>query len=172
MKKTLPTEAIANELAGSSSFFQKPKKQTETHSSPPRKRKSVKNNIGVNPKLNQAIKQTQKDEKMHDSKQSEQESQVVRDNGGSQDNTHASYQASTIERIRKVVKDNGREVTYVRLSPEEKQLVKDLVYTYGRMGIKTSENEIVRIALNYILEDYQESGKESVLEKVIEALNA
>jgi hypothetical protein len=48
----------------------------------------------------------------------------------------------------------------------------DIVYTYKRQGVKTSENEINRIAINFLIEDYAKNGKESVLAKVIEALNA
>jgi hypothetical protein len=63
-------------------------------------------------------------------------------------------------------------VSFVRLTPEEKGHLADLVYTYKRQGIKTSENEINRIAVNYILSDYVENGAESVLARVIAALRA
>lgn len=88
----------------------------------------------------------------------------------------ASYQdsrhESQIESIRKVVKTIGKEVAFVRLTPEEKRRLEDIVYAFKRQEIKTSENELLRIALNHLLDDYQENGKESVLAKVIAALNA
>lgn len=80
--------------------------------------------------------------------------------------------AAAIEPIRKVVKVPGREVSFVRLSPEEKARVADIVYTYKRQGQKTTENEINRIALNYLLHDYQEHGERSVLARVLAALRA
>ncbi len=80
--------------------------------------------------------------------------------------------ATTIEAIRKVVKGPGREVSFVRLTPEEKAEVVDIVYTYRRQGQKTTENEINRIALNYLLHDYHEHGERSVLAQVLAALSA
>jgi hypothetical protein len=90
--------------------------------------------------------------------------------------THAStlarYPDSTIERIRKTVRMIGREVAFTRLTPAEKQQLAEIVYTYKRQGIKTSENEVVRVAVAFLLADYQESNRESVLARVIDALNA
>jgi hypothetical protein len=92
---------------------------------------------------------------------------------------HASNDASMlanmdsiVEAIRKTVKQIGKEVSFVRLLPEEKRQLADIAYTYKSQGIKTSENEISRIGINWMLEDYQANGKESILAKVLEALNA
>jgi hypothetical protein len=54
---------------------------------------------------------------------------------------------------------------------EEKRVIADLVYAYKRRGIRTNENEITCIAVNFILQDNQESGKNGVLEKALKALN-
>ncbi len=94
-----------------------------------------------------------------------------------QASVHASKHASTqainidVEVIRKIVKSIGKEVLYVRLTPEEKNQVTDIEYTYQRQGIKTSGNEIGRIALNYLLADYKTNGEESILAKVLAALH-
>jgi predicted RNase H-like nuclease len=100
------------------------------------------------------------------------------------DSNKASKQASTIasklasnheelvENIRKTVRHKGKEVTFVRLSPEEKDQLGDMIYTFKRQGTKTTENEIVRIGLNYLIADYQANGEASVLAAVIAALNA
>jgi hypothetical protein len=99
-------------------------------------------------------------------------------------NGHASTLASTpssqlavsdagvIETIRKIVKDPGKEVSFVRLSPTEKGHLADIVYTYKRQGVKTSENEINRIAVNYLIDDYRQHGERSILAQVIAALRA
>jgi len=58
------------------------------------------------------------------------------------------------------------------MTQEEKGQLADIVYTYKRQGKKTSENEINRIAINFILEDYHANGDNSVLAKVIDALLA
>jgi hypothetical protein len=54
--------------------------------------------------------------------------------------TLASIDGEGIEAIRRVVKQTGREVSFVRLSPEEKGRLADVVYTYRRQGRKTTEN--------------------------------
>ncbi len=77
-----------------------------------------------------------------------------------------------VEIIRKAVKVPGKEVSFVRLTAEEKRQLADIVYTYKRQGKKTSENEINRIAINYILEDYRANGEQSILAKVIASLLA
>lgn len=86
--------------------------------------------------------------------------------------TIASEHDSMIESIRKVVKSTGKEVAYVRLTEEEKSQLADIVYTYKRQKVKTSENELIRIAVNSMLEEYQANGKESTLAKVIDRLIA
>jgi hypothetical protein len=83
-----------------------------------------------------------------------------------------SVDAATVETIRQVIKVPGREVSYLRLTPEEKADLSDIVYTYKRQGQKTSETEINRIALNYLLLDYREHGQQSVLARVLAALLA
>ena len=84
----------------------------------------------------------------------------------------ARHSDSVIEEIRKTVKATGKEVSFVRLTPEEKNLLVDIVYTYKRQGVKTSENEINRIAVNFLLLDFKVNGAESILTRVIEALLA
>ncbi len=94
----------------------------------------------------------------------------------------ASYQASklasslterdVIELIRKAVKVPGKEVSFVRLTAEEKGQLAEIVYTYKRQGKKTSENEINRIAINFILEDYKAQGENSILASVLASLLA
>ena len=54
---------------------------------------------------------------------------------------------------------------------EEKKAIADIIYAYKNLGIKTSENEITRIAVNLILHDYLENGEQSVLDRVLRALN-
>ncbi len=84
----------------------------------------------------------------------------------------ASYHDDLIAGIRKVVKNPGREVSFVRVSPEEKGQLADIIYTYRRQGQKTSENEINRIAINFLLEDYRANGEQSILARTLAALRA
>jgi hypothetical protein len=75
-----------------------------------------------------------------------------------------------VRSIRRVVRTPGREVSFVRLTPDEKAQLADLVYAFKRRGQKTSETEITRIAVNFILEDYRANTETSILERVLEAL--
>ena len=77
-----------------------------------------------------------------------------------------------IAAIRKTVRAVGKEGATLRLTQAEKQRLKDLVYTYTRQGKRTSETELIRIATNYMLEDYQRHGEGSVLARVIAALDS
>jgi hypothetical protein len=65
-----------------------------------------------------------------------------------------------------------RLVSFVRLSPEEKGRLADIVYTYRRQGRKTTENELNRIAINALLDDYDAHGAHSLLARALDALHA
>ncbi len=77
-----------------------------------------------------------------------------------------------IEEVRRAVKQVGKEPATQRLTLEEKQTLRSIEFTYGQQGIITSGNEILRIATNYILQDYQKNGENSILAKVLRSLNA
>lgn len=79
---------------------------------------------------------------------------------------------SVVEAIRRVVKFTGKETGYVRLTPEEKGQVTDILYNCKRKGYKTSENEIYRVALNFLFHDYHEHGDASLLARVLASLLA
>jgi hypothetical protein len=76
-----------------------------------------------------------------------------------------------VETVRKAVKEIGKEAATHRFTPEEKRAVLDIVYSYKGSGIRTSENEVARISINFILEDYKENGRNSLLDLVLRALN-
>ncbi len=63
-----------------------------------------------------------------------------------------------LEEMRQAVKQLGKEAATHRFTPEEKRTLADLVYTYNRQGYRTSENEITRIAVNWLLLDFKERG--------------
>jgi hypothetical protein len=115
--------------------------------------------------------------------QSEQDtinSPVASKLAGKQDRLQASKHASmlalsqdTLESIRKIVKNPGKEdVLYVRLSKEEKDKLADVSYTYKRQGMRTSDNEVVRVAINALLEDYKINGVNSLLAVLLASLHA
>jgi hypothetical protein len=88
------------------------------------------------------------------------------------DTTVPLAEEDMIEVIRKAVKQIGKEPATQRLTMEEKQQLKDIEYAYGRQGIKTTGNEIIRIATNFIVLDYQKNGENGILGKVLKKLNS
>jgi hypothetical protein len=78
---------------------------------------------------------------------------------------------ANIERIRKTVKEVGKEAATHRFTIAEKRAIKKIVFRYETNGILTSENEITRIAVNFVVEDYTQNGENSLLDKVLKALN-
>ena len=79
---------------------------------------------------------------------------------------------SIFEVVRKSVKQIGKEAATHRFTLEEKNLLADIEYTYKRQGIRTSENEITRIAINFFIEEYRQKGEQSILVKILKLLNA
>jgi hypothetical protein len=87
------------------------------------------------------------------------------------DTTVSRYHETMIETVRKAVKQFGKEAATHRFTVDEKNAIADLVFTNKRLGIRTSENEIARIAVNFILEDQLENGENSILAKVLKVLH-
>ena len=81
------------------------------------------------------------------------------------------YHDTIIESVRSTVKDFGKEAATHRFTLEEKKAIAAIIFAYKNRGIQTSENEITRVAINYIERDYKQNGENSILHKVLEALN-
>lgn len=86
------------------------------------------------------------------------------------DTTTPRHRDAIIEVVRKAVKEFGKEAATYRFTIEEKKALRNIIYAYLGQDIRTSENEIARIAINFMVSDYQENGENSVLHKVICAL--
>jgi hypothetical protein len=82
------------------------------------------------------------------------------------------YRDTTTETVRAAVKIFGKEAATHRFTLEEKKAIRDIVYAYEGRGIRTGENEISRIGVNYLIEDYRQNGENSILHKVLTALNS
>ena len=80
-------------------------------------------------------------------------------------------QDDVIEHIRQAVRQTGKEAGTYRITREEKKALLELCYSYRLSGIRTSENEIARIAINYLIHDHKSNSKNSFLERVIEAIH-
>ena len=87
------------------------------------------------------------------------------------DTTVSRYHDTIIELIRKAVKEHGKEAATHRFTADEKKAIAGIIYAYLSQGIRTSENQIARIAVNFIINDYRENGENSVLDRALRALN-
>ena len=76
-----------------------------------------------------------------------------------------------LEEVRKAARQIGKEAATHRFTAVEKRQLAEIVYTYARQGTKTSENEITRIAVNWLLLDYRRHGDQSVLAKLLDSLH-
>jgi hypothetical protein len=76
-----------------------------------------------------------------------------------------------IEEIRKAVKQLGEKAATHRFTGDEKDKLSDIVFAYKKKGTTTSENELTRIAVNYMLYDYHKNKQSSIIATVLERLH-
>jgi len=159
-----------------SPFFMTPQKPLET-TPPPAEQPSQKE---AGTKIEKPKKQMVAKPKDYDPVTPQHpETRVSSNNANMQASVHASNNAnmqalteeSITEIIRKAVKGVGKDSATYRFTPEEKKALLELGFSYKVQGYKTSENELVRIAINFILEDQKQNGRNSVLQKVLDALS-
>lgn len=162
MTKKLNTTSITNELE-ESAFFSKRQKSAVSPTPPQIVEESKKGEIK---KLLQAPKK----------KGSNDDTMIPRHRDTMiprhHDTTVSLAEEDMFEVIRKAVKQIGKESATQRLTIEEKQQLRDIEYSYDRQGIKTTGNEIIRIATNFIVLDYQKNGENSILGNVLKKLNS
>lgn len=178
MKKKLNVDSIQSELRGSSAFFPGYKSQ-DSPTEQAEEQKPDAPTITASP-VRTAPEKPATPGFQGAEKQKTQRSEDASTLARKQDSLQASKIASMlafppelIEAVRKTVKNPGKEeVLYVRISKEEKDKLSDVSYTYKRQGIRTSDNELVRVALNVLLEDYKINGAKSVLALILESLHA
>jgi hypothetical protein len=171
-KKTLQVDSILNELEGASLFFTKP--ATPPPSPTEKPEPEYEPNHQVEPQtVVQIMEPIVEPEsplasKVYNEQKSNNASKLA------SNNVHNNH--DLVKTIRKAVKQVGKEVLFIRLSPDEKHAIGSIVYSFNELyrgeGRKTSENEIGRIGLNYLLADYKQHGNNSILAQVLAALAA
>jgi hypothetical protein len=181
-KKKLQVEGIMNELEGASFFFSPSPKSPSPQLSPepqPKLESFYSEPVVKNVNSITVLPETKKEDENIGGEKNKQASNNKSKQASTLASTTASKKAKAydpVEAIRKTVKQVGKEVIFVRVSPAEKHTLGSIVYSfneiYGGEGRKTSENEIGRIGLNFLLDDYQENGINSILARVLVALNA
>ena len=154
MTKKLNTLGIINELRGASPFFPSKHENTE----------APKDNLAIH----ESLKQIPEPEKKEPAQERYRDTMKPRNH----DTTIPPLDEGLLELARKAVKQIGKEAATHRFTLEEKQMLADIEYTYRRQGIRTSENEITRIAVNYFAQDYRKNGESSVLARILKRLNS
>jgi len=81
------------------------------------------------------------------------------------------HEDATIEHIRKAVKEFGKEAATHRFTSAEKRAIANIVHSLNMQGIRTTENTIARIAINFVIDEFNQRGKDSLLGLVLQALN-
>ena len=81
------------------------------------------------------------------------------------------YDDAVITLIRREVRKIGKEAATHRFTVEEKQMVRHIVRDFEDRGIRTVENEITRIGIHFLLDDYQRNGEDSLLVQALKALH-
>ena len=181
MKKVLNIGGITNELEGASLFFSK-----SATSLPANEAKMTESALPESPAPEQMQGRVKEVKSKRDNKplatpQPKSEAKIVIKESMQASNNasmHASNQPlihdtvpdTIIETIRKAVKYVGKDSATYRFTPEEKKALLELGFSYKMQGYKTSENELTRIAINFLLEDHRENGKNSILQRVLDAL--
>ena len=153
-KKKLDVFSITNELRGQSVFFPKEREEQDTQRKQPSTPPLAEQNV---PRAENS-----------DTVVSRYHETMIPSN---RDTTIPLREEDMIEAVRKAVKQIGKEPATQRLTLEEKQALDDIEYSYKRQGIRTSGNEIIRIATNYIVREYRKNGENSILAKVLNRLN-
>jgi hypothetical protein len=151
MSKKLNEEKIQNELRGASVFF-RPERQIDN----------------TQPPISEESHRPINEEDTTESANGTSHASTTR---RYRDTTIPSYQDIHIEGIRKAVRQLGKEAATYRFTREEKKALADIVYSCRNKDIRTSENELTRIAVNFIIQDHCENNQQSILTRVLERLN-
>jgi hypothetical protein len=77
--------------------------------------------------------------------------------------THDTVVSAIAETILQV----GKEAATYRLTLNEKRKLAEIIYTLKMKNLRVTENEIIRIALNFILCDYSMNKTNSILKRAI-----
>lgn len=82
------------------------------------------------------------------------------------------YQDSMIATIVRSVREVGKEACTYRLTPQEKTALVEIIYHYRMRNSRLSENEIARIAINFLIEDFRTNKKSCMLSHITELMKA
>lgn len=82
------------------------------------------------------------------------------------------YHDSMVAPIARSVREVGKEVCTYRLTQYEKTALVEIIYHFRMRNSRLSENEIARIAINILIEDFKTDKKDCMLSSIVEAMKA
>ncbi len=80
------------------------------------------------------------------------------------------YHETLIEHLRRSVKEFGKEAATHRFTLAEKRAIAEVVHRLNMQGLRTTENEITRIAINFLVYEFNQAEQSSLLLRVLQAL--
>ena len=78
----------------------------------------------------------------------------------------ARYHDSMIAAIAKAVREVGKEGCTYRLTQREKSALIEIIYHFRMRNCRLSENEIARIAINFLIEDFKMDDQTCLLKRI------
>lgn len=170
MKKQLDTNAVMNELKAGSAFFKQPEPAVENEAAAPSPSEQMPQSP-LPPELerNKAVvseEQPSTQEEILTNKQ-------VSNQASQQESLQPSNEVTVAAKILAALAINPIKPNTFRYSLEELDFVRDIVYEAEvKHQIKLDKNDVVRIALEWLMNDYQEKGEASLLVSILTSKKA
>src|SRR5690242_9667271 len=157
MKKQLPTNAITDELAGASAFFQ------------PQATPSPAQPEGTESPT--SAPQEAPFPEIEESKQDVQPSSLTSLRHDVMiDVTTTIFEDVDLKRWREQIEDTETQNSSLRLTSQERYVIEDLISELRRKEkIKTSLNEVARLGLLFLIHEFKKHRKQSIIYKVKKA---
>lgn len=106
-------------------------------------------------------------------KESKKYASVPVHQAGSMPTKNTPKKSDRVETIRSTVKTKGYVSFNARITSSENDKLEDAIYSIKKMGLRGADKtSLTRIALAFLLEDFEERGEEGIFVKVLESLNA
>lgn len=150
MKKQFPTDAITNELAGASAFFQ-PQAPEPLAATPPVTETPPPALSDTTQQANQAALSSVYQDVMSDA-------------------VTSLLQDIDLKRWREQIEDTETQNSSLRLTSEERYVIEDIISELQRKEkIKTSMNEVARLGLLFLIHEFKKNQRQSILYRVKKA---
>lgn len=158
MKKQLPTNAITNELAGASAFF-----QPQATPSPAEPQVTEKPAVAPPQASPPPVAEDSTQDTQQASLPSVRQDVMI-------DVTTSLLQDVDLKRWREQIEDTETQNSSLRLTSQERYVIEDVISELQRKEkIKTSMNEVARLGLLFLIHEFKKNRRQSILYRVKKA---